>query len=47
MYLCSLARLYEIEINEETNTPEPAAKNEISLNIQEQPVASTFAVIDK
>ncbi|CAB3999922.1 Exosome complex component RRP43 [Paramuricea clavata] len=39
-------RLYEITINEETNTPEPAEKNEIALNVKEQPVASTFAVID-
>lgn len=42
-----LARLYEITINEETNIPEPSEKNEISLNVKQQPVASTFAVIDK
>lgn len=39
-------RLYEITINEETNSPEPSEKTEIPLKIKEQPVASTFVVFD-
>lgn len=47
VFLYCLARLYEITINEETNSPEPAGRNEIAINVKELPVASTFAVIDK
>ena len=45
--LTVLARLYEITIDEETNSPEPSEKTEIPLKIKEQPVASTFVVFDQ
>ena len=36
------ARLHSIKIDEETQTPEPSAKKEVSRNLRQHPVASTL-----
>ena len=36
------ARLHSIKIDEETQTPEPSEKKEVSLNLRQHPVASTL-----
>ncbi|KAM7436235.1 Exosome complex component RRP43 [Porites harrisoni] len=39
-------RLHSVKIDEETQTPEPSEKKEVSLNLRQHPVASTFGIFD-
>ncbi|KXJ26502.1 exosome complex component RRP43 [Exaiptasia diaphana] len=39
-------RLYDITINEETETPEPSKTRDIALTLKSEPVASTFGIFD-
>ena len=41
------ARLHSVKIDEETQTPEPSEKKEVSLNLRQHPVASTFGIFDE
>ncbi|KAM7436234.1 Exosome complex component RRP43 [Porites harrisoni] len=40
------SRLHSVKIDEETQTPEPSEKKEVSLNLRQHPVASTFGIFD-
>lgn len=44
---CFQARLHSVKIDEETQTPEPSEKKEVSLNLRQHPVASTFGIFDE
>ena len=46
-FSCFQARLHSVKIDEETQTPEPSEKKEVSLNLRQHPVASTFGIFDK
>ena len=46
-FSCSQARLHSVKIDEETQTPEPSEKKEVSLNLRQHPVASTFGIFDE
>ena len=46
-FCCFQARLHSVKIDEETQTPEPSEKREVSLNLRQRPVASTFGIFDE
>ena len=46
-FSCFQARLHSVKIDEETQTPEPSEKKEVSLNLRQHPVASTFGIFDE
>ena len=46
-FCCFQARLHSVKIDEETQTPEPSEKKEVSLNLRQHPVASTFGIFDE
>ena len=46
-FSCFQARPHSVKIDEETQTPEPSEKKEVSLNLRQHPVASTFGIFDE